>query len=353
MKIGLMTIHAANSYGGMLQAYASKQVLSAYGNVRIIDYKTEHLRKTMSLVRWNDGPRSPLRAAKDLFRLFPRRRLLQQFERFGADHLGPLASLDDEFDVAVAGSDQIWNPAVTASLDPTYFLRSVRTSRKVSFSSSMGSHRYSPDHAIAVRSMLSAFSDISVREPDTAHYLSGMLAGRHIATTVDPTLMLRADDWRRIATESKLGEYLLVYSLKDNGLLKSVVATASGKLGLPVVAINQNPFASYRVDTHVKDAGPLEFLSLFAGARFVVTNSFHGTAFAVNLGVPFVTTEPESGRNRIANLLNDVCLPDRLVSSASQVDGLLNVAVATQQVGDALEARRQGTRRYLDRALRA
>jgi hypothetical protein len=353
VRIGLITIHAANSYGGVLQAYAAKQVLSTYGDVRIIGHRTEHLRKTMSLVRWNDGPRSPLRATKDVFRLLPRRRLLQKFERFGIDFLGPFASSSDDFDLAVAGSDQIWNPNVTGSLEPAYFLRTVNAARKVSFSSSMGSHRYAPDHEAVVRAMLSSFSEISVREPDTARYLSNLLAGRQVTSTIDPTLMLRADDWRRIATEPRQGRYLLVYSLKDNDLLKSVVGLASDSLKLPVVAINQNPFASYRVDTHVRDAGPIEFLSLFAGAKFVVTNSFHGTAFAVNFGIPFITTEPESGRNRIENLLDDVCLPSRLVSSNLQAMDLLHDTISWQQVGVALEARRQATRHYLDRAMQA
>ena len=33
-------------------------------------------------------------------------------------------------------------------------------------------------------------------------------------------------------------------------------------------------------------AGPREFLACYAGAKYVVTNSFHGTAFAINFEVP-------------------------------------------------------------------
>ena len=40
MKIALITIHWANSYGGTLQALASQKILSKYGDVTIIDYKT-------------------------------------------------------------------------------------------------------------------------------------------------------------------------------------------------------------------------------------------------------------------------------------------------------------------------
>ena len=36
-----------------------------------------------------------------------------------------------------------------------------------------------------------------------------------------------------------------------------------------------------------RDAGPEEFLGLFRDASYIVTNSFHGVAFAINFNVPF------------------------------------------------------------------
>ena len=43
-----------------------------------------------------------------------------------------------------------------------------------------------------------------------------------------------------------------------------------------------------------------ERLKLFAEAKFVITDSFHGTCFSVNFGKPFVTISPGKKSNRIS-----------------------------------------------------
>ena len=68
----------------------------------------------------------------------------------------------------------------------------------------------------------------------------------------------------------------------------------------------------------VLNAGPAEFLELFANAAFVFTNSFHGTVFATQFQVPFFTAvspselaDPESSRT--FSLLGQLGLSNRVV----------------------------------------
>lgn len=60
------------------------------------------------------------------------------------------------------------------------------------------------------------------------------------------------------------------------------------------------------------DCTPEEFLNLFMNASFVVTSSFHGTAFAINFGIPFIsiTDDTFSVDNRQANVVSQVGLKD-------------------------------------------
>jgi hypothetical protein len=70
MKIALITIHYANSYGGVLQALATQQVLSKYGEVSIIDFRTQYIENSMKVFR----SCKVLHIGKDIFRVLPRYR---------------------------------------------------------------------------------------------------------------------------------------------------------------------------------------------------------------------------------------------------------------------------------------
>ena len=64
----------------------------------------------------------------------------------------------------------------------------------------------------------------------------------------------------------------------------------------------------------MKGCGPKEFLSLFINADFICTDSFHGTAFSINLNKPFFAyMEKTSYLSRIRNLLELLDIEDRLI----------------------------------------
>ena len=66
---------------------------------------------------------------------------------------------------------------------------------------------------------------------------------------------------------------------------------------------------------HLFDVGPREFISLFSNAVYVVTDSFHGTAFSINYNIPFtVLLNPVSSLNsRALSMLRLTNTMDRLI----------------------------------------
>ena len=61
--------------------------------------------------------------------------------------------------------------------------------------------------------------------------------------------------------------------------------------------------------------GPLEFLSLIDNAEFVVSNSFHATAFSIIYKKQFVTILPDENGERIEDLMELVGIKGHTVSS--------------------------------------
>lgn len=369
MKIALITMHWANNYGASLQTFATIKVLERYGDVTLLDYRNAHAAKGMQVIRWGIKPRDVLRMAKDLFRLVPRARVIGKFEAF--TRTLPLSerlttnqsfqALENRFDAFVCGSDQIWNPAIvseTNTLDTHFLLDFVTDKPRLSYASSMGTYVYNSQQAEEVRRCLSRFSGLSVREQDTADYLTTLLQ-RQVATVVDPTLLLTHDQWlqslehtpeRFVPSNRNHNAFILVYALKKDAQLKAVIEHYRHALGFEVICIDQDPFLNYVPDLHLKDASPSDFVELFNQAAFVITNSFHGVCFSVNFNKSFVVTEPPTGRNRILNLLEQVELQARFIAGPDlpEID-----TIDWDKVNGLLDASRQRSIAYLNNQLAA
>jgi len=68
------------------------------------------------------------------------------------------------------------------------------------------------------------------------------------------------------------------------------IISSKQNFGLRVISLEQSLTAGARVDEQIRDAGPIEFIELFDNASFVVTDSFHGTCFALNFSKPFCSS---------------------------------------------------------------
>ena len=361
-KILLATTNGVNNYGAALQAYALKRELGFLGEVSTLNYVNRHIGSSMDVVRLKPSLHGLLGTAKDLCRIRPRKCAIHKFHAFQQKYLNltaPMTRLDltsdgiNPFDLYVSGSDQIWNPkcvSATGRIDRTYFFDFLsKNSRRVSFASSIGGFIPSPTEIEEMKTLLNEYQQISVREKDTQEMLEKLL-NREVYHALDPTLLLSGDEWSAFPDTKVLGripdKYLLMYSVPKLPFVLETVKHLASRFGLKIVAIEQDPFLKIRPDLHIKDAGPEDFLTLFRNAAFVVTDSFHGTCFSINFGIPFCVTSAGEHSNRIVSLLDLTQLGSRLVSTTEQVlalDQEIDFSVAPA----ALKQRRVNDHRYL------
>jgi len=233
-----------------------------------------------------------------------------------------------EFDIYVCGSDQIWNPEIISenrTIDPIYFLSFAgKKAKKISYASSVGHHNYTNKEKEEVANLLEDFELITTRENDGIKKLQEILPNRAIYHVLDPTLLLSKEEWLRalnIEIKEPKEKYILVYSVPRTELIKKAIDYYAKKLNMKVVAIDQMLFSlSKKVDEHIKDAGPKEFIELFSNASFVITDSFHGTCFAVNFGKPFVSMFIGEKTNRVISLLDLFNIDNRIVNDENEFE---------------------------------
>ncbi|QYA24392.1 polysaccharide pyruvyl transferase family protein [Gramella sp. MT6] len=368
MKVALITVQNANNYGAIFQAYALQNIISEKSEIEIINYENKHISRSFDIIRFKPTVHGVLGTGKDVFRLFPRYRVLKKFKRFIADNLQltvPLSKNDlenfnwDNYEIFVAGSDQIWNPACISDnniLDSAYFLNFVPKGRKkISYASSMGAYTFSGEEMNQVKHLLQDFAALSVREKERQKQLKEEL-DREVHHVLDPSLLLPKTEYLKLIDgktfDAPKSKYILLYTVPKVPLIKKAVKYFSEKLGYKVISIEQGLSAGAKVNKQYRDAGPLEFINLFQGAEFVITDSFHGVCFSVNFEKPFVAVSPGKNVNRMRSLLGALGLEERIIEQEEDFKNL-NVSVDYKQPQRNLNEMRNSSLDFLFQSLKS
>lgn len=326
-KIGIITIHSDLNYGAFLQAFALTTFLNNNSYyTRIIDY-----RKIPNSPRVYKFPKSIIYKIYNLPRLYRYRRFIAPLlstKRYSS--LEELQSFNEKFDILISGSDQIWNPVCGGlnKINPAYFLvfASKDKYKKISYGSSIGSYVYDEIEKLQVRKWLNDYSHVSTRELSGAIQLESIIS-KSVKVVLDPTLLLNKNSWLQYSSSVKIrSKYVLVYYIDELDEVVSYARIIADKLGLKVALITNMPKRHSKVDINIPHCGPAQFLWLFANASYIVTNSFHGTAFAVNFNKDFVSVIKRNSPQRAQTLLKNVGLYDRLLTNINELDRIsLNV----------------------------
>ena len=371
-RVGIITIQKCDNYGADLQAYALGAKLRSMGydaeNIDYLFYK--HPRHLGGKAERPVLPISITNKIKEF--LFPivtqikgiqnsskRRLRIERQKRFsewfkanvkvGREYCSVQSLYDDppKYDVYMVGSDQVWNPRLYSNIKP-YFLDFVPQGvRCVSYASSFGVSELSGPVFYKYKQWLRKFSHIGLREKKGAEIVDAMALNAEVAHVLDPTLLLTAGDWEKVAIRPKdapADKYLLLYDLIASQETVELARRWAAQEGWRVVRIGDGAY------------GPGEFLWLFAHAQSVVTNSFHGTAFAVLNHKPFYSVVPRGMTNasRIDSLLNILSLQHRLVQATDVatigINGELDWGAIDERLNDARDTSVGFLRRSIDGA---
>ena len=285
-RIGILTFQDADNFGAVLQAYALCEVLKQIRNdidVEIINYKCKKVLANTSLHE-NISKRGIL---KGLYKYPQMIAIHKRFDSFRDTYLprsNVFCSVEElkneimSYDAVISGSDQVWNLALTGN-DTVYFQDFFSaTGKKYSYAASMGGYWIADHQYDWFINVLKDFETISLREETTSKKLNEL--GITSRVDLDPTLLLGKEKWSHFASNKYLGkDYILLYMVPFQ---KSVVAKAEEihrDTGMPVLLVSKSlkPITA----KHAGNISPTEFVGAFRDARYVVTNSFHGTAFSI------------------------------------------------------------------------
>lgn len=343
MKIGIVTILNVNNYGAELQCCALYRKLHKMGyDAEVINYlfgihpmhEFKGERRTVSISVKQIIKVKLLPIVQNLFCLFYKKNKEIRNRRFDEFHatynhltktvypsVKSLCEAHFNYDVICVGSDQVWNYMKGYSLEPFFVCFAKKDVKKISYGSSIGLSSLSKEAKHVFKDALSNFSHLSVREQQASDLLGGILQ-RDIDVVLDPTLLLDNKDWLEVAQYGlcPTGKYVLVYivTIKPCNYVLELARYIAKKRNLRIVRICRDAYPEHSGNDvlEIMTAGPSDFVGLFSRAEFVVTNSFHGTVFAINFSKPFysVIKKHHSTNSRLTSILEKLGLRERIVS---------------------------------------
>ena len=322
LKVAGVTFDHTVNYGSSLQAYALQ---TAIEHVSVEGENCSY--RLIPLQAMTDYPQQKERMIRRIILFALRKVYFSRFSVFEKKYmkyaecseLGSLHSLNQQADAFVCGSDVIWNPDQNHHLG-TFFL-DFADKYKFSYAASFGKANAENQINPQEREWLNALNGISCREQSSAETVRNV-TGRNAEVVVDPVLLLKASDWNLfIPEERNKKKYIFSYTTHLFPLYEEYLQKLSKETGLPIKRAVFKPKNGLKQRILIPQT-PLQWLQQLRNAEYVVTNSFHATAFSIIFHKKFFTVvsgEKDKGINvRMNDLLTTLNLQERIYSSVPE-----------------------------------
>lgn len=387
MKIYTLNYSHGNNYGAVLVEYALQNILRKYSDEvisihfeyqqsavkrlcnRIIkalfnpDIAKRYINKIGNLVKQKEKENAKVKntyckADSTAFDDF-RKKYLRRTDRYTSVKALKTISFNAD-DVVVCGSDVIWNQGNESLTVDAYFLAWVPNNiKKIALAPSWGGCTVNSLNEATkkrISEYLSRFDAVSVRE-NSGLEICFALGRKDTKWLPDPTMLLSADDWNKIAEEPELNKYILNYHIPYNDSVNY-----SSLLELLTICKDTKIVTLPNLNDKNVWISPCRWLGMIRCADYVVTNSFHGTIFCILYHKSFfftkLTNSFEGHNERLYSLLGYFGLEERILDEKKLNDNefmanLVNKKIDWDKVDNKLSVWRQEAFEYLDKAVRS
>lgn len=345
MKIGILTFQNTLNYGAMLQAYALQKVLYEMGNeVEILNYRNPTItyRETPKIPPAKEFIEHPRGSLRFLRTYNASKKRAEEFENFTKRHLclsGYITNQEDvvgKYDVIVVGSDQVWNLACTGN-DFFYFLENLDRSKikTISYAASFGSDTFPSNYFERCASAIKKFYAVSVREISGLALVKSM-TGCKASLTLDPTLLLKKNDWEQITAPSfDSAPFVFAYVVSERKeTVKFAKEVARKQRANLIITDCYNGATLLDKQLYYNSLSPEEFLSLLSNAAYVVTSSFHGLALSLAMEKEVyysLNTKAANRNSRLETLATLAGIKDRTIDEGF-ADNPINYELVTARL---------------------
>lgn len=344
MKVAILTYPIHSNFGFIMQAYALQEQLRRLGHTpytlnviaprpRKINIIKQTIKDVFYTIKGVCGYR--------MFRYWPTEEQKMFLDRHTLDFVkeninltSPIVVESDflrediqNFDYYIVGSDQVWRYSYINNIRNYFFDFLPDTKKRISYAASFGISYcdYDDSSRLDCSQLLKKFSLVTVREFDGVD-ICKQAFGVDAVKVLDPVFLLDKQDYINLSQKGKvksLDKFLLAYILDPNEKKLDFIQKIAKKKGLKIVDILPQKF-HLKGPKHIEECvfpSIYDILASFAQCDYVVTDSFHGTAFSVIFNKKFtIFSNDYRGNSRLKSILKTFNLEQRLYSEHHNVD---------------------------------
>lgn len=332
MKIGIISSYAFiknnNNYGALLQYFAlqtyfQKMGHEAYWIRTIVSRNTPlnllkklyHFKSLRLFINWICVHRGFMKFVRKFLSVTD-----SEYSSFNEIQQNPPFA-----DVYVTGSDQVWG---SEKLKENYLLFAPKGRKKIAYAASFGRDSISDDMAQTIKPWIDDFYAISVRESSGVEICKKMgVAAEHL---IDPTFLIGSLDYPSSPKRRFSKPYIYCYFLnagsRDAVRYEELKAFAQRmNLDLRICAVQGTEKLFEK--KYLVFPTPEEWLTDYRHAEYIVTNTFHGTVFALINHKSFASILQKGAtskqNSRLASLLETFAMQKHLCLDSDNLDEVL------------------------------
>lgn len=322
--VGLVSNYLAVNFGGSLTQYAM------YRTIKKMGYSVGMIGRPLS--SWGKADHANLskmylECPYDEIDLLPRMNTREDME-----------ALNNVCRQFVVGSDQLFQYTLYRDLDKFVSLSWAKDrKKKIAYAASFGHGKIwgDVDELAEMGYFLNKYDAFSVREKDAV-----ALCKRHFAVdaewVLDPVFLCDKEVYRELAQKSKrkrkehyIASYILDPSMDKQKILKRI----GKELDLPIEVysemLHSKEYVAPLGDLDVVHLKVEERLDSIMNCDYFVTDSFHGTCFAIIMGKPFLSIlNTKRGGSRFTSLLELFGLEARLIKNSKELEKNVPAVIA-------------------------
>lgn len=373
-KVSILSMQNVNNFGSLLQSYSLKKILNnlncdvSFLNIesnpednKLIqngkDYSTEIdkysesvlMRKLMKIDRY------ALIRVKNKIKNRTQNSIFQEFR---VNNLNIVGNENDKiYDLCVIGSDEVFNcmqPSVWG-FTTQLFGNVEQASEVISYAASCG---FTIVDQIPLKARerisenLKSLKAISVRDHNTFHFVDE-LTGIKPELNLDPVIVgdfSEEMDKARLNYTAPKEDYCVIYAYENrikNPEEINVIKDFCKKNKLKIIAAG----APQKWISHYEVVDPFELLILFENAKFVITDTFHGTIFSFKFSNKFATILRESNTEKLKDLMYRLNIEDHLLHNIHQLDQIYKLNKDEDKMNMIYQRERNKTIKYLEENL--
>ena len=137
-----------------------------------------------------------------------------------------------------------------------------------------------------------------------------------VTQVLDPTLLHDSSYWSKMIQDKMPSNYILIYQLHNNAQMMEYAYRLAERTGLKLITMSSTvQHLAHRGSTHIFVPSLSEWLGYIKNTRFMITDSFHGTAFAINFNTQFINILPEGTATRNQSILEMTGLQNRIATN--------------------------------------